>query len=56
MARGLAQDVEREEWGSAYADRDLVFARENGVVRTDIDHEGTQAPSYRGWSAVSATT
>jgi integrase len=31
MAHRLAQDLEREQWGSAYVDHDLVFARENGA-------------------------
>jgi integrase len=31
MVHRLAQDVEREQWGSAYLHHDLVFARENGT-------------------------
>jgi len=31
MVHRLAQEAERELWGSAYVDHDLVFARENGA-------------------------
>jgi integrase len=31
LAHRLAQDVEREQWGAAYVDHDLVFPKEDGT-------------------------